>query len=196
MCHDQIKKLKKGEKIMKQKLWQFGTREVVFAAIGAALYGVLSWATNFLQIPAAGNVSVRPAVAIPMFFGIVFGPIVGFISGFLGNIIGDLLSGYGFWFWWDLGNGIQAMVPGLIFLSIVNYRDFGSIIRAEVMVVLGIIAGMGLASLSEMWVSGIDFATTVAVNFLPAFITNAVWGLILVPILMVAYSAVQSRSGR
>jgi energy-coupling factor transport system substrate-specific component len=181
---------------MKKTLWQFGTREVVFAAIGAALYGVLSWATNILQIPGAANVSVRPAVAIPMFFGVVFGPIVGFIAGFLGNIMGDLLSGYGFYFWWDLGNGIQALVPGLIFLTIVNYRDFASIVRAEVMIVVGIILGMGLASISEMWVSGVDFITTVTINFIPAFITNALWGLILVPILMVAYSAIQTRSGR
>jgi len=181
---------------MNKKLWQFGTREVVFAAIGAALYGVLAWATNFLQIPGAGNVSVRPAVAIPMFFGVAFGPIVGFIAGFLGNIISDLLSGYGFWIWWDIGNGIQGLVPGLIFLSIINYRDFGSIIKAEVMVVLGIILGMGLASISDIWVSGMDLATVWVVDFLPAFITNIVWGLVLVPILMVAYSAIQSRSGR
>lgn len=181
---------------MNKKLFQFGTREVVFAAIGAALYGVLSWATNFLQIPGAGNVSVRPAVAIPMFFGVAFGPIVGFIAGFLGNIIGDLLSGYGFYPWWDLGNGIQALLPGLIWLTIVNFKEFGGIIRAEIMVIVGIILGMGLASLSEMWVSGVDFPTTVATNFLPSFITNAVWGLVLVPILMVAYSAVQSCSGR
>jgi energy-coupling factor transport system substrate-specific component len=181
---------------MNKKLWQFGTREVVFAAIGAALYGVLAWATNFLQIPGAGNVTVRPAVVIPMFFGVVFGPIVGFIAGFLGNIISDLLSGAGFWFWWDLGNGIQGLIPGLIFLSITNYRDIGSIIKAEIMVVVGIIVGMGIASLSDMWVSGMDFASIVAVDFIPAFITNIVWGLILTPILMVAYSAVQSRSGR
>jgi len=181
---------------MNKKLWQFGTREVVFAAIGAALYGVLAWATNFLQIPGAGNVSVRPAVAIPMFFGVVFGPVVGFIAGFLGNIISDLLSGYGFWFWWDLGNGIQGLIPGLIFLTIVNYRDLGSIIRAEIMVVLGVIVGMGIASISDIWVSGMDLLTVWTVDFLPAFITNAFWGLILVPILMVAYSAVQLRSGR
>jgi energy-coupling factor transport system substrate-specific component len=181
---------------MERKLWQFGTREVVFAAIGAALYGVLSWATNILQIPGAANVSVRPAVAIPMFFGVVFGPIVGFISGFLGNIIGDLLSGYGFYPWWDIGNGIQALVPGLIFLSIINYRDLRTILKVEVMIILGIILGMGLASLSEIWVSGVDLATTFTINFLPSFITNAIWGLILVPILMVAYSAIQTRSGR
>jgi energy-coupling factor transport system substrate-specific component len=95
-----------------------------------------------------------------------------------------------------LGNGIQAMIPGLIWLTISNYKDIGAIIRAEIMVIVGIVVGMGLASLSEMWVSGTDFSTTVAVNFLPSFITNIIWGLILVPILMVAYSAVQSRSGR
>lgn len=183
---------------MNKKLWQFGTREVVFAAIGAALYGVLSWATNILQIPGAGNVSVRPAVVIPMFFGVVFGPIVGFISGFLGNIISDLLSGGagGFWFWWHLGNGIMGFFPGLIYLTIVNYRDVGSIIRAEIMVVVGIVVGMAIASISDMWVSGMDFVSIVTVDFVPAFITNMIWGLILLPILMVAYSAVQARSGR
>ena len=31
--------------------WEFGTRQVVYGAIGAALYGVLSWATNFFPSP-------------------------------------------------------------------------------------------------------------------------------------------------
>jgi energy-coupling factor transport system substrate-specific component len=181
---------------MKKTLWQFGTREVVFAAIGAALYGVLGWVTNILQIPGAGNVSVRPAVAIPMFFGVAFGPIVGFIAGALGNIISDLISGYGFYPWWDLGNGLMALLPGLIFLTIVNFKDIAGIIRTEVMIVVGVFLGMSLASLSEMWVSGTTFSTTVATNFLPAFISDIIWGLILVPILMVAYSAIQTRSGR
>jgi energy-coupling factor transport system substrate-specific component len=182
---------------MKPKsLWQFGTREVVFAAIGAALYGVLGWATNILQIPSAGNVSVRPAVAIPMFFGVAFGPIVGFISGFLGNIISDLLSGYGFWFWWDLGNGLQALIPGLIVLAIVSYKDVKSIIKAEVVVVIGVLVGMGIAAISEIWVSGADMNTVIVGNFVPAIIPNLIWGLILVPILMVAYDAIASRLGR
>jgi energy-coupling factor transport system substrate-specific component len=181
---------------MQKKLWQFGTREVVFAAIGAALYGVLSWATNILQIPGAGNVSVRPAVVIPMLFGVVFGPIVGFITGFLGNIISDLLSGYGFWIYWDIGNGLMGFFPGLIYATIVNYRDISSILKAEVMAIVGIIVGMGFASLTDIWVSGMSLAAVVTVDFLPAIITNFIWGLILLPILMVAYSAVQSRSGR
>ncbi|MEN9563901.1 MAG: hypothetical protein RIR73_2145, partial [Chloroflexota bacterium] len=42
--------------------WEFGTRQVVYGAIGAALYGVFSWASNFVPLPAAGNVTFRPAV--------------------------------------------------------------------------------------------------------------------------------------
>lgn len=180
----------------KKSLFAFGTREVVFAAIGAALYGVLSYLTNLLQIPGASNVSFRPAVAIPLFFGVAFGPIVGFLAGAIGNILADLLSGYGFWIWWDLGNGIMGMVPGLIYLSIVNFRGGMDILKAEGMVVLGAFTGMFLASLTEIWVSGIDFATTITVNFMPAFITNIVNGLILVPVLMIAYAAIVARSGR
>ena len=180
----------------KKSLWAFGTREVVFAAIGAALYGVLSWATNILQIPAAANVSIRPGVVIVFFFGLAFGPWVGLITGLVGNIIGDLLSAYGFWIWWDIGNGLMGLVPGLIFLTIKDFKSLSDIIKGEVMVILGAFVGMFFASLTELWVSGVDFSTTIAVNFLPAFISNIVNGLILLPILMVAYAAVVQRSGR
>ena len=179
-----------------QEKFKFGTREVVYAAIGAALYAVLAVATNFLQLPGAGNVSLRPAVAIPMFFGVAFGPIVGFIAGFLGNIISDLISGYGFWFWWDLGNGIMGFIPGLIVPAISDFKAQASIIKAEIFVVIGVLVGMFVASLSEMWVSGADFNAVIFANWIPAITSNLVNGLILVPLLMIAYAAVVSRSGR
>ncbi len=180
----------------KKSLWSFGTREVVFSAIGAALFAVLAFATNALALPGSGNVSFRPAVAIPMFFGVAFGPIVGFISGFLGNIISDMLSGSGFWPWWDLGNGLLGLFTGLIAFSFIRFRDVRAIVKAELMVVLGVVIGMGVASLSELWVSGVDMATTIAQNFLPSAIPDLINGLILVPVLMVAYDAVVARSGR
>lgn len=182
--------------MQKKFLWSFGTREVVFAAIGAALYGVLSALTNALQIPGAGNVAICPAVSIVFFFGLAFGPIVGFITGFLGNIIGDLLSGYGFWPWWDLGNGIMGLVAGLFWPVMSNYRAIKDLVLAEIAVILGAAVGMFLASLTEIWISGIDFATTMVQNFTPSFLANVVNGLILTPILMIAYSAVVGRSGR
>lgn len=181
---------------MEKKWYAFGTREVVFAALGAALYGVLSFLTNMLALPAAGNLAFRPAVCIPMFFGVAFGPLVGFISGFLGNIIGDALSGWGFWFWWDLGNGIMGLIPGFAYLLITGYRNRRSIIIADVLSVLGVVVGMGLASLSEIWVSGIDFSAAVIGYFVPAAVTNIINGVILVPILMVAYDAIVARTGR
>jgi energy-coupling factor transport system substrate-specific component len=180
----------------KKSIWSFGTKQVVYAAIGAALYAVVTWAFNIWQIPGAGNVGIRPAVVIPMFFGIAFGPIVGFITGFVGNILADMLSGYGFWVWWDLGNGIMGLIPGLFSALIFKYNEKKSILLGEVSVVLGVAAGMALASVSEMWVSGADINTVIFANFLPAFITNILWGLVLLPILMVAYAAIVQRSGR
>ena len=182
----------------KKSLWIFGTREVVYAAIGSALYGVFSWVTNFLALPAAGNISLRPAVAIPMFFGIAFGPIVGFISGLVGNILGDFLSGWGFWWAWDLGNGIMGFIPGLIgLLGVVTaFKTKGAIIKAEILVVIAAVVGMLVPSLLEIPLSGIDFDTAIVGYWLPSALTNIVNGLILVPILMVAYDAVVARSGR
>jgi energy-coupling factor transport system substrate-specific component len=131
-----------------------------------------------------------------MFFGVVFGPIVGFIAGFLGNIISDLIAGYGFWFWWDLGNGLMGLVAGLCAFSFVSFKAWKSILKAELFVILGVLVGMGVASISEMWVSGADMNTVIFGNFLPAVIPNLINGLVLVPILMVAYDAIAKRSGR
>ena len=120
----------------------------------------------------------------------------GFITGFVGNILADLLSGYGFWLWWDLGNGLLGLIPGLIYPTIESFRASKSIWKAEIFVVLGALAGMGLASLSEMWVSGADINTVIFANFLPAFLSDIINGLILVPLLMIAYAAIVERSGR
>jgi energy-coupling factor transport system substrate-specific component len=179
-----------------KSLWKFGTREVVYAAIGAALYGVLSWVTNFLALPAAGNVALRPAVAIPMFFGVAFGPIVGFLSGFIGNVLGDFLSGWGFWWHWDLGNGIMGLIPGLMAASVVSFKDGGTLLKAAIYSVIGALVGMAVPSLLEIPLSGIDFNTALVGYWVPAALTDAVNGAILVPILMVAYDAVAARSGR
>src|SRR6476646_5923065 len=94
-------------------LWKFGTREVVYAAIGAALYGVLSWATNWLQLPSVSNVALRPAIVIPIFFGVVFGPVVGFFSGFVGNVLGAALLGWRVFPIWAIGNRLIGLVAGL-----------------------------------------------------------------------------------
>jgi uncharacterized membrane protein len=95
--------------------WEVGTRQVVWMAIGAALYAVFSWLFNgtVFVVPSLSQVSLRPAIAIPMFFGYAFGPVVGFFSGAVGNMFGDALTGFGLSPQWSIGNGLVGFVAGL-----------------------------------------------------------------------------------
>src|SRR5512146_2499694 len=95
--------------------WEIGTRQVVWMAIGAALYAVFSWLFNgtVFVVPSLSQVSLRPAIAIPMFFGYAFGPVVGFFTGAVGNMFGDALTGCGLSPQWSIGNGLIGFVSGL-----------------------------------------------------------------------------------
>lgn len=97
------------------KAWEVGTREVVWMAIGAALYAVFSWLFNgtVFVVPSLSQVSLRPAIAIPMFFGYAFGPVVGFFTGAVGNMFGDALTGFGLSPQWSIGNGLIGFVSGM-----------------------------------------------------------------------------------
>jgi uncharacterized membrane protein len=94
--------------------WRVGTREVVYMALGAALYGALSWIFNTIPVPSVSLVSLRPTIVIPIFFGFAFGPVVGFFTGFVGNILGDALTGWGVFPVWDVANGLIGLIPGLV----------------------------------------------------------------------------------
>jgi hypothetical protein len=98
--------------------WVVGTREVVWMAIGAALYAVFSWLFNgtVFVVPSLSQVSLRPAIAIPMFFGYAFGPVVGFFTGAVGNMFGDALTGFGLSPQWSIGNGLVGFVAGMAML--------------------------------------------------------------------------------
>jgi uncharacterized membrane protein len=99
-------------------IWQVGTREVVYMAIGAALYAVFSYLFNgtVFVVPSVSQVSLRPAIVIPMFFGYTFGPVVGFFTGAVGNMFGDALTGFGLSPQWSIGNGLVGLIAGLAML--------------------------------------------------------------------------------
>jgi energy-coupling factor transport system substrate-specific component len=180
----------------KKGLWSFGTREVVYGAIGAALYGVLSWLTNIFPLPAAGNISFRPAVAVLIFFGAAYGPWVGLLAGLIGNTLGDAITGWGFYWNWSVGNGLMGMIPGLAAGIIKDYRSGKGITIGIIYGAIGIAVGMLFASLTEMFVGGIDLSTALIGYFTPAFIGNLLVTIVLLPILFVAYHAVAARRGR
>lgn len=94
--------------------WEVGTRQVVWMAIGAALYAVFSYLFNgtVFVVPSVSQVALRPAIAIPMFFGYAFGPIVGFFTGAVGNTFGDALTGFGLSPQWSVGNGLIGFISG------------------------------------------------------------------------------------
>lgn len=99
-------------------IWEVGTRQVVYMAVGAALYAIFSYLFNgtVFLVPSVSQVAIRPAIAIPMFFGFAFGPVVGFFTGAVGNMFGDALTGFGLSPQWSVGNGLVGFVAGLVFL--------------------------------------------------------------------------------
>jgi uncharacterized membrane protein len=241
------------------KAWEVGTREVVWMAIGAALYAVFSWLFNgtVFIVPSISQVALRPAIAIPMFFGYAFGPIVGFFTGAVGNMFGDALTGFGLYPQWSIANGLIGFIAGLpmlfkdkkksldsvliaggvltavaTLLYFLNRNELNqvaypfdqpvsllagiSILIGFVLVVvvrfvfgknidiaaavtwgmLGNILGIGFAAISDIWINGYSPTTAIVGEFLPAAGPNLIFAAILVPLLVVAYAAVQRQSGR
>jgi hypothetical protein len=247
------------------KAWEVGTRQVVWMAIGAALYAVFSWLFNgtVFVVPSLSQVAIRPAIAIPMFFGYAFGPVVGFFSGAVGNVFGDALTGFGLSPQWSIGNGLVGLIAGLPMLfadkkkslntvlvsggvlaalaalvyflnqSLPNMQFFDpannifgdatitlfagiSILVGLVLVIvvrfvfgknidiaaavtwamLGNILGIGFAAISDIWINGYSPAAAIVGEFLPAAGPNLIFAAILVPLLVVAYVAVQRQTGR
>src|SRR5512133_3199708 len=130
----------------KNKMWEIGTRQVVYMAIGAALFAVFSYLFNgtVFVVPSVSQVALRPAIAIPMFFGYAFGPVVGFFTGAVGNMFGDALTGFGLSPQWSIGNGLIGFVSGLWML----FRDRKQSIN------------------TVLWISGILAALTALLYFL------------------------------
>jgi len=246
-------------------IWEIGTRQVVWMAIGAALYAIFSWLFNgtVFVVPSISQVALRPAIAIPMFFGYAFGPVVGFFTGAVGNMFGDALTGFGLSPQWSIGNGLIGFVSGLwmlfrdrkqsmntvlwisgilavltallyflnrnqsnmlffdpannifgdapisvfsgianlvVFVLILAVRYFfgnnEAIATAVTWGMLGNIVGLLFASLSDIWIDGFSLPAAIVGEFLPAAGPNLSFAAILVPLLVVAYAAVQRQSGR
>jgi hypothetical protein len=246
-------------------IWEVGTRQVVYMAIGAALYAIFSYLFNgtVFAVPSVSQVALRPAIAIPMFFGFAFGPAVGLFTGAVGNMFGDALTGFGLSPQWSVGNGLVGMISGMVWLfadkkksiNMVLYisialaaiatliyllnpatangtyfdpatNKFGEtpisvfaglsaviglllvvIVRfvfgknvnlaaAVTWAMLGNFIGLGFAAISDIWINGYSPAVAIVGEFLPSAGPNMIFAAILVPILVVAYEAVQRQTGR
>lgn len=119
-------------------IWEVGTREVVYMSIGAALYAILSYLFNgtVFVVPSVSQVALRPAVAIPMFFGYAFGPTVGFFTGAVGNMFGDALTGFGLSPQWSVGNGLIGLIAGLALLFKDQRKSLNTVLGISAVLVL------------------------------------------------------------
>ncbi|MFN2297441.1 MAG: ECF transporter S component [Anaerolineales bacterium] len=102
---------------------------------------------------------------------------------------------------WDQPLTVVAGVSALIGLAIAAAVRFLwtkdiDVAASVVWGSLGIILGIGFAALSDIWVNGYSLATAVVGEFLPAAGPNLIQAAILVPLLLVAYKAVQKQTGR
>lgn len=122
------------------KIWEIGTRQVVYMAIGAALYAIFSYLFNgtVFVVPSVSQVALRPAIAIPMFFGYAFGPVVGFFTGAVGNMFGDALTGFGLSPQWSIGNGLVGLIAGMVALFPDTKKSMNTVLIVSV--VLAVLA--------------------------------------------------------
>jgi energy-coupling factor transport system substrate-specific component len=182
----------------RDSMWEVTSRTIVYAAIGAALYGVLL----VFQIPIPGTtaVSARPAFALVPFFGYAFGPIVGFFTGFVGNAVGDQISGWGLltsWNW-SIANGLVGLIAGLAPLYLASMVTGSTARRAAagaIAGVVGVVIGF-LFVYTDMIISKYDFNTVLTTEYGPVIIGDLIATIILVPILVYAWEPVKDRLGR
>lgn len=182
----------------RSSLWEVTSRTIVYAAIGAALYGVLAL-FSFL-LPGTTNVSIRPAFALVPFFGYAFGPLVGLFVGFVGNSIADQLLGYGFLtYWnWSLANGLAGFVAGLAPLYVGGMMD-GAISRRAIGGAIAGIVGSVIGFLfvfSDIVVGGSSFDAILTGGYIPVVIADVITCVVLVPILVYAWEPVKEQLGR
>jgi len=93
--------------------------------------------------------------------------------------------------------GISVLV-GLVIALVVRFV-FGKnidIAAAVTWAMLGNLLGLGFAAVSDIWINGYSPVVAIVGEFVPAAGPNLIFAAILVPILVVAYAALQRQAGR
>jgi energy-coupling factor transport system substrate-specific component len=181
-------------------------REIIAMIAGPLLYAGLSWTTNVFHMQAAADMQIRPAVAVPVFFGFVFGPVVGFVTGAAGNFFGDSLSGLlpyraatpmgnpvidwlrAYLINWQIGNGLMGLIPGIAAMYYRRYFSLSDQLRAVLFAVLGVLIGIGFAAFGHTFVdTAVDLGIAFNSFFVPLVKVNLLNAVIIVPILLFNY---------
>jgi energy-coupling factor transport system substrate-specific component len=182
---------------MTSSRWAVDSRVIVYAAIGAALYGILLVA----QVPIPGStVSIRPAFALVPFFGYAFGPVVGFFTGLVGNAIGDQISGWGaLTSWnWSIANGLVGLIAGLAPMYLArwangNVRDraIGGAVAGAIATVIGF-----LFTFTDVILQSGNTVGASTSLYIEVITTDVIAAVVLVPVLVYAWEPLKAQLGR
>jgi len=174
---------------MKESL--FSAKQLVPMAVGSLLYAAL---TLPFEMYRAGTVFfVNPTIAIPMFFGIVFGPITGFVVGLIGTVLSDFLSFGGFFWNWEIGNGLVGAIPGIAYLVMkrTDWTKTRGLAITAVLAVVASVVGIGFFAMTDYLFQtglGLGSADSALAEFYSFAGSYALNGVILTPILLYAYA--------
>ena len=169
-------------------LWAMDWRRITGMLAGAAAYGLLLWLTDALQLPNLLIVSPAPAVAIPVFCGLVWGPVAGFMAGALGSALANWLSpGLAPGVFWAAGHGLLGLVAGISLLWGRDYRRWTDYLLAEVWALVSVFVSLDYRLLGEVSYGGLSPSAAREGVFGPAFLSHSVNALILVPVLLWLY---------
>jgi uncharacterized membrane protein len=133
-------------------------------------------------VPSISQVALRPAIAIPMFFGYAFGPWVGFFTGAVGNMFGDALTGFGTSPQWSIANGLIGFIAGLPMLFVDKKKSLNTVLIAG-----GVLSALAVIMFffNRSVTNGMYFAATEPVSIFAGL--SIVVGFVLVLIVRFAF---------
>ena len=204
-----------------QSIWYVGSRRVIAAIVGIALYGLFSHVNIILILPLGTLDVFLPALLIPLFFGVIFGPWVGLVVGGFGFLLGDyvanmwlhdfsLNNGYLFYesalinfrdlVGWNgvagyLVNALLGLVAGLTRLSTRRYNTAQALATVGIICSASIIVGTAIVVYSAIWLYGSSFYTLrEATSALFDTALPNVWvALVALPLLLFLYDRLALR---
>lgn len=180
-----------------REVWRFSNKEIVRVATGAFFYAVVFWILKTWPVSfPAGNLTltVSPAIAIPIFMGLLFGPIVGGLTGLIGQVLGDLVSANPFNWPWVVAIGLVGLLAGLAVYLVREYKTVNDYLKGGLFILLGSWGGAAFGALvGEVLILKQGDMATGTTKLLSQGLTYTLNGIVLVPILIYLWNIYQAR---
>ena len=174
-------------------LWMLYRRRLLSMVLGILLAILIHLGQSLFPSTnmAGGLITWHPEIAIILFCGVVSGPLTGLVVGGFSSLGEDLLS-YHTSFWnWELSYALIGFLAGLsLLVTTRRSRALQNMLFVELISLIAVVIGLGLAACSDIWVLGIDLPAA-AGELLFAGTSDLVNGLLLLTLLVLVY-----RTGR